>query len=811
MAERKKIGLILASIHTGSARGVWSHFAQDAMAEKVDLFVFPGGKLNSLNDLEYLRNPIYALANTHNLEGLISWSSSLGCSCFSEINNFHRAFESLPFITIADKLEGRPCVRFDAYEGMKNLTRYFIKNGARNIAFLRGPDTHASAIDRYLGFRDALEEAGLPYNAKLVSDPFDWNSGSTACIQLFSGRGLMPGKDFDTLIGSSDLMTLPAIYYLQKQGYSQPLCYRAGGFNNSIESKIKPFSTVEIPYTKLSRKSFKTLKTLLETPDSPLSDATLRCRLVIRDAARQDGAYAKDRLIQKSLDEEEKEAFAFPLINALLQGKEDLFFETVSKQFIAFFEYQEDIGYSFEVIDYVFEKLSSSLDDKKLRAVATETYRLISGMQEQRYVLFLHEREQRNSALNSLKCELLGTKDRKSLVESLARRLPKIGVYTACLTLYKDDHVSECIGCFSSAGINTGAQLFPARQLFPADIQRHYQRGIFLAQPLFIENQPLGYFVHNIEFFDGVILEELRSAVSNALKGIFLFEETYRAKQLAERSEHAKTEFFAAVGSNLDEPFKEVVDTIENLTTSIPADKNPEIFDKIQALKNTARERRNKVHRLIELTVSQTDEISFKKNLFNIRDILPELEGEFPLLQGDEERLSSVFMLIKTEYNGGVKAYYHWQGLEIYFNGSGAGLAKHIFIMIERIVLMHHGKIVCGEACCSVMLPWTTFSGQTALSPAKAGDVKNKYMLLLSDVPFNAKAAFGLPIIKNAEKAPSGKTAFILWNAGAEDKSKRESPPPPMPFLVSSICLNPIRNSSKFRFYVLGKTCPAKP
>jgi DNA-binding LacI/PurR family transcriptional regulator len=777
MAQRKKIGLVLASIHTGSARGVWSHFAQDAMAEKVDLFVFPGGKLNSLNDLEYLRNPIYALANARNLEGLISWSSSLGCSCFSEFESFHRAFGSLPFITIADKLEGRPCVRFDAYEGMKNMTRYFIKNGARNIAFLRGPETHASAIDRYLGFRDALEEAGLPYNAKLVSDPFDWNSGSVACVQLFSGRGLRPGKDFDTLIGSSDLMTLPAIYYLQKQGYSHPACYRAGGFNNSMESKIKPFSTVEIPYTKLSGESFKTLKTLLETPDSPISDATLQCRLVIREHAREGGACAQGGRVQRSLGGEEKDAFALPLVNALLQGKEDLFFETVSKQFISFFEYQEDIGYSFEAIDYVFEKLSSSLDDKKLRAIAAETYRLISGMQERRYVLFLHEREQRNSALNSLKCELLGTKDRKSLVESLARHLPKIGVYTACLALYKDDHVSECIGCFSSAGINASAQLFPARQLFPAGIQDHYQNGIFLAQPLFTENQPLGYFVHNIEFFDGVILEELRSAVSNALKGIFLFEETYRAKQLAERSEHAKTEFFAAVGNNLDEPFKEVVDTIENLKANIQADKNPEIFDKIQELENAARERQNKVHRLIELAVSQTDDISFKKNLFDIHDVLPELEGDFPLLQGDEERLSSVFTLIRNEYNGGVTAHYRWQGLEIHFNGSGAGLAKHTFIMIERIVLMHHGKIVCGEACCSVTLPWPTFSGQIAASPAKAGDVKNQRVLLLSDVPVDAKAVFGLPVIKNTEKAPNGKTAFFLWNADVADKA--EIPPPP--------------------------------
>jgi DNA-binding LacI/PurR family transcriptional regulator/AraC-like DNA-binding protein len=773
MAQKKKIGLILASIHTGSAREVWSHFAQDAIAKKVDLFVFPGGKLNSLNDLEYLRNPIYTLVNTRNLDALISWSSSLGCSCLSEVKDFHRTFENLPFTTIADKIEGHPCVRFDAYTGMKNLTCYFIKNGARNIAFLRGPDTHTSAIDRYQGYRDALKEAGIPYNEKLVSDPFDWNSGASACVQLFSGRGLKPGKDFDTLIGSSDLMTLPAIYYLHKQGYSQPLCYRAGGFNNSIESKIKPFSTVEIPYTTLSEESFKILKTVLEAPNSRTPDVSLPCRLIIRDTTWKDGKYVKNRLIQSGLDEEE--TVTIPFITALLQGKEDLFFELVSKwydSFFEYFEYQEDIGYFFETVEYVLEKLSSSISAKKARDIAAETYRIVSSMQEQRYVLYRHEWEQRNSMLNSLKCELLGTKDRKSIVESLARHLPKIGIYTACLVLYKDDQVSEYIGGFSSAGINTVAHPFSARQLLPADFQDQYQNGIFLVQPLFIEHQALGYFVHTIPFFDGVILEELRSAVSNAFKGIFLFEETYRAKQLAERSEHAKTEFFAAVGNNLDEPFKEVIVSLETLEASIQLDKNPEIVNTIWTIKNVVQDRQNQIHRLIELTVSQTDEFSFKKNLFNIHNALPDLEGAFPLLQGNEEQLSGVFTLIRNEYSGTIEAHYHYHGLEIRFNGSGT-LAKHIVIMIERIILMHHGHIVCNKEACSVTIPWTTFSGQTAEYPAKAGEVKNRHVLLLSDVPIDVKAIFGLPIIKNMEKAldTGGKIACILWDADSMAKS----------------------------------------
>ncbi|MDR0386866.1 MAG: hypothetical protein LBH57_02395, partial [Treponema sp.] len=74
---KKRIGLALASIHSGSARNVWSRFAQEAAGD-LNLFIFPGGVLNSPSDLEYLRNPIYSLLKPRNIDGLVVWSSSIG-------------------------------------------------------------------------------------------------------------------------------------------------------------------------------------------------------------------------------------------------------------------------------------------------------------------------------------------------------------------------------------------------------------------------------------------------------------------------------------------------------------------------------------------------------------------------------------------------------------------------------------------------------------------------------------------------------------------------------------------------------------
>jgi DNA-binding LacI/PurR family transcriptional regulator len=162
-SEKKRIGLILASIHTGVSLDVWAGFVRAAARENTSLFVFPGGRLNARQDYENLRNHVYYLANEENLDGCISWSSTIRyAQSKEEFEQFHKNLDPLPYVTLAFKSPGHPCVEFDAYSGMKALVTHCIKvHGARKIAFLRGPDFHQSAQTRFEGYYDALKEAGL--------------------------------------------------------------------------------------------------------------------------------------------------------------------------------------------------------------------------------------------------------------------------------------------------------------------------------------------------------------------------------------------------------------------------------------------------------------------------------------------------------------------------------------------------------------------------------------------------------------------------------------------------------------------------
>ena len=593
--KNNKIGLVLASIHTGAAQNVWPSFVRTALIEDKSLFIFPGGRLNAPMDAEYLRNPIYSLVNSENLDGFISWSSTIRYTeSKEEFEQFHSRFDTLPYVTLTYKIPGRPCVEFDSYNGMKQLTAHCINfHGARKIAFLRGPDFNSAALPRLKGYEDALREAGLPVmrNNPLITDPFNWNNGDAAAAQLFETRKLLPGRDFDTLIGASDLMTLGAINYLSRQGYHVPNDYHALGFNNSAESMLaeSPLSTVHIPYAALSSESFRILINLLKNRKIASAETCEDILLPSEPIIRESCGCGSTHFLHTETDEknltamiaaylklgpQDANALAAPLVSALFAIQDsggntrdssrsvERFLNLLKKALPRFFGSYRDSGLLFSLLESISH--SGLVDPGFFGELEPLMYRTIFKVSEQRAVHAQYEKEKWNTALNSLKCELLGTRDRISLVQSLARHLPKIGINAAGIALFRDSGTSLWAGSFSPEGVSLlREQSFPARRLVPEQFDPEFSRGIFMVQPLFVENQSLGYFIHTVPIYDGVIFEELRSSVSYALKGIFQLEEVIRAKRIAEQAEKEKTEFLKTLENELHNPLTGMMEKIE--------------------------------------------------------------------------------------------------------------------------------------------------------------------------------------------------------------------------------------------------------
>ena len=742
MHENKyKIGLIIDNIYEVWAQRNWPSFVRNALKANISLYIFPGGRLSTYYDSEVLHNSVYSLANNENLDGLICRSVGLKDDKISEDDfiKFHSGFDPLPYVTLSNKIPGHPCVEFDGYTGMKQLVTHCIKvHGAKKIAFLCGPAAHNHVMDRLSGCEDALKEAGLPgiRDSVLVTDFFPWESGDKAAAQLFEERNLIPGRDFDTLVGSNDDMALKAINYFSDKGYHVPQDYRAIGFDNSVESQLtdSPLSTVMAPYDELSNECFQILSDLIDSKDSPdkkqIEDVLLPSKPIIRESCGCGELYyllSKPKNSDFSLENEDKtliariaeslelnekevEVYVRPLIRTwrkippagdpktVIQPSEKIFFHHFEEAITKFFSAQKDPEVLFKLLKDIL--YSGNVPASKIRTFEPVMLWEIFKIRDRVVLLEQYKQENINTALNFLKFELLETRDKDSLIESLARYLPTIGIETAGLVLYVDDKTSRWVGGYSPEGIIPAKeQLFPVKLLVPADLKYLFSYGIFLVQSLFIEDKSIGYFIHTIPEYKGTIFGELRATISYALKGIFQFEEVVSAqrkvlesmeegriltlqKEAAQAASEAKSQFLANVSHEIRTPMNAILGMSE-LILSEKLNKRQKQY--VEDIKTSAMALLDIINQILDLSKIQSYKMNlipvhydFKAMLDSIGSMVRfliknedvtfsmDIHGDLPqYLYGDNVRLRQILLNILGNAVKFTKAGYVYFGIEI--------------------------------------------------------------------------------------------------------------------------------------------------
>lgn len=739
IAPHKRIGFILASIHTGSSVGMWPRLAEDALKNDDTLFIFPGGRLTPPNAADALRNKIYSLANADNVDGIISWASSIGGTISLEnLTAFHEAYEKMPMVTIGQKIKHLPVVAFNAYDGMKDLVQHFIEvHDSRKIAFLRGPTNHTSAEDRYQGYKDAVSEAKLTETTeKLVSDNFAWSEGDKAIAQLCIDRGLIPGKDFDTLIAASDMMAFSAVNWLEKNGYQIPKQVKVGGFNDSVESKIAnvPFSTVHMPYEKMGLVAHSMMKDLLSTNKRP-NDCSLSAHRVVREscgcnslqawvATSETDSHTKTK---QQILEEIIEVFMpctdtviehlTKLADLLFLNKQSEFFALLTSSLTAFLERGGDISslLAAQTILRTANFVAESYLERILRGISIIIPQVLGKVTAKKQ----YEASRMGAAVSALKSDLLTVHDRTSLIRILAKTMPTIGIQSAAIILYENENYSKFAGSFTAAGeIRQEETLFPSRLLVPEKYKADYDKGVYIIQPLFMENQPLGYLICSYSNGDGLIYEDVRAAVSTTLQSIFLFEETETAKEIAEQAEFAKTEFFANVGNDLCDPLKHISAKLTQMETNIENDSLQDkdiLSEQLLFLKSQIDAQLEKTKTLVDLTKTQINDLPMNKVLFSVDQVLPAgsyvLERQFPLLFGDTMRLKSSLQTI-LDYSAGIKLISeNYDGVHITIETERLDWHKPELLLAEKIILLQYGELKKSEQTTTIVLPWPNLAG----------------------------------------------------------------------------------------------------
>ena len=677
--RRPTFGFVLASLNTGASRALWPGLIDSAVRNDVNLVCFPGGRLGAQGAFESQRNIIYDLAGKECLDGLVTWASSLGGVVSSaEIIAFHQRYQPLPTVSLAQFMEGMPTVSVDSYHGMRVLLEHLVKDhGYRRLAFIRGPEEHYYAQERYRAYLDTLQAYNIPLVPELVTRPLRWEAGVEAVKILLDERGLRPGVDFQAVVAVSDLLALWALKTLQNRGFQVPGDVAVTGFNNSIEERLAtpPLTTVDLPFYDQGAKSIEMLQAQWRGETVPAL-ITLPSRLIVRQScgcpstAVAQAAGLPERVIKrkiKTLNEtwtslqasREDILTDMAASSSIPAGKIPDWIEPVWNAFLS--EVRENSSGRFistleDVLDQAMRDNNDLilwhgaisalrrralpefpiLQQREIETIFSQARIVISEALQRSHSYWQWQSERQADNLRETARMLLTTFDIPELTEALKDCLPRLGIPSAYLALYEDAgdslEYARLVMAYTEDTrivLEPQGRRFQAKMLIPPDLLPRHRRYSLVVEPLFFQNKAIGYVVFEIGPHDGDIYELLRSNLSSALQGARLFREIQQARLTAEKADRIKTRLLANVSHELRTPLNIILGYTQN-SLQIPSPYScelpPSLITDLQHIHQNAEHQLRVINDLLDLSRAEIDELDLSLELI---DPLPLLTDAF--------------------------------------------------------------------------------------------------------------------------------------------------------------------------------------
>jgi LacI family transcriptional regulator len=171
---------------------------------------------------------------------------------------------------------------FDNREGARQATQHLLELGHRRIAFISGDTEHPDAVERLLGYRTAVEAAGLRFDPALVlPGSFNEHSGLVAVERLLDSR-----TRFSAIFAANDQMAAGAALGLYRRGLRVPDDVSLVGFDDLAGSiyMVPPLTTVHNPIQEIGQVAARAMLALL-AGERPAAEVPAP-RLIVRESTR---------------------------------------------------------------------------------------------------------------------------------------------------------------------------------------------------------------------------------------------------------------------------------------------------------------------------------------------------------------------------------------------------------------------------------------------------------------------------------------------------------------------------------------------
>jgi LacI family transcriptional regulator len=183
---------------------------------------------------------------------------------------------------------GTPAVVGDDRSGIEQSLAHLVELGHRHIAYVAGPQTISTGVNRYNAYLDALAAHRLEADEAIVrfAGSFTERAGSLALAELFDTRA-----QFSAVLAGNDLLALGCYELLAQRGLRAPDDLSVVGFNDMhfADRFDPPLTTVRIPHHEMGRRAAELLLAQIGGEDQAEGPVVLPAKLIVRASTRAPG------------------------------------------------------------------------------------------------------------------------------------------------------------------------------------------------------------------------------------------------------------------------------------------------------------------------------------------------------------------------------------------------------------------------------------------------------------------------------------------------------------------------------------------
>lgn len=572
-AERPTIGLFTYGLMDTISQAVWLGMEDVAREHDANLICCTGGALHIAPDAVDPANVLYDMTVTDRMDGLVIWAGIFHSVAIETAHAFCRRYAPLPTVSLGLQVEGIPAVLVDNYSGMYSAVEHLVTvHGLRRIAFVRGPEGHEEAEDRYRAYRDVLMAHDIAIDPSLVISGNNQRAAGVEAVKwLCDTCQLRPPDEFEAVVAANDNMAFGVLEALQGRGYRVPDDVAVVGFDDFEEGRhtSPPLTSVLWPGYAQGRQAAELLLALIE--HAPVPEVThVPTALVIREscgcvipAVQQAGMTPPGISEAASLVtlSAEREAVLDELVQAVgtqaavldrtvLAELWNLFLTALDPALngnclpalLALVRRTTNAGVDANTWHTVF----SLLRRRALAHVTSDALRsrlenhchqarvIISYEVQRTLAREAWEVENQAGQLRAVEQALMLATDLNHFADALVQRLPTLNIPGCMIALYEAPEqplLARILTAYDIHGrVEQATSVFATQMLLPETLWPYDRRFSLVLSALYVRQEPLGYVLFEVGPRDGDLYGALREQLSIALHTVRLMEENRQAQ-----------------------------------------------------------------------------------------------------------------------------------------------------------------------------------------------------------------------------------------------------------------------------------------